>query len=159
MSRASVVLVGSFPPPIGGVAVHLERLQSLLTEDHQVSVVDLYAVKNKLDPPWLVRCGKTPPRNLWTAIRAFRRPRPDIVHYNVSAMDRFWVAGLLLIAVSRKAKRLLTIHSGSFGQSTRPWSSIRFRVQVGLIKLMDRVIVVNAGQARWLAAASREAWR
>ena len=115
LNRRGLVLIGSYPPPLGGCSVHVERLHHALAREYDVEVVDLYGDGDNNCESWLVRCGRTRPLNAFRALRALRRIHGSIVHFHVAGMDAFLAAGFPMLAVlPRGVRRVLTIHSGSF---------------------------------------------
>lgn len=146
--RPRVLLVGAYPPPPGGNSVHIERLSSLLASRYDVAVVDPYSsAPRDSDPPNVYRCKPRHPLDLARALRRLSDPEAAIVHVHVSAMNAFAVSGhALLRAVSRSARKVLTIHSGSFVRSYAAASTLRRNLIRSLLASFDRVVVVNDEQ-------------
>lgn len=155
--REKIVLVGSYPPPHHGMSVYLERLYGALSADFEVAVVDPYGLPAANDVAAVVRCG--PPRSP-RALGALRRQRARVVHFHVAAMDAFlWSAYPLLFAVGRRARPLLTIHSGSFvGRFSRgpAWRRALLR---DLMSRFFRIVTVSEEQYRFLRGLGVESER
>lgn len=117
-----MAIIGPWPPPVGGVSVHVSRLARLLGGDYDVAVFDPYRRENpgKAESPELpgvrvVACGGALLSPLLQLSRAVRRFDPALIHIHVSGMRRFALAGNLLLAgLPHQTPKMLTIHSGSF---------------------------------------------
>lgn len=144
--RPRVLLVGNYPPPAGGISIHIERLRDLLRRNSfDVEVLDLYGrQKNADDPPGVFRYGGRPPSNLLRARRHWRLNPPDVIHFHVTYLKAFELAGpWLLRSLPERAKRLMTIHGGGFVgfmASLSPW---RRRRLARMLLTFDRVVAVN----------------
>ena len=148
--RPDVVILGAFPPPLGGNSVHIQRLHASLTRRGQsVMVLDYLGVGPDHANTDVVRLRGRIWRKLAGVARvAARTPRGAIVHMHVSAMGRFkWIAPYL-VACFRRQPRVLTIHSGSFIRGAdRPG----LRAYLGwLLRRFHEVIVVNDAQRDFL---------
>jgi glycogen synthase len=148
-----VLLVGAFPPPPGGNSVHVERLAVLLSSAFEVEVLDPYVRTSlKGDPPNVYRCRPRHPLDFSRALRHLSDPGVAIVHVHVSAMNAFALTGHALVkAINRRARKILTIHSGSFERSYVRANRLRRGLMRSLIGSFDRVVVVNEEQRRLLA--------
>lgn len=141
-----VLLVGNYPPPAGGISVHIERLRELLLrQGHAVEVLDLYGrTANANDPPGVFRYGGRAPLNLWRAIRHWRKNPPDVVHFHVTYLRAFELAGgILLGSLPRGARRIITIHGGGFVRFMAGLSRWRRKRLGRMLQTFDRVIAVN----------------
>src|SRR5258708_7767239 len=140
-----ILIIGSYPPPIGGNTVHIQRLMTLLQNaGHHVRILDyLSPIQNKAQnvitlPPSVVY-------KLLPILRLARQTSTDtLVHFHVSAMGRFkWFAPFLCMLFWRNRK-LITIHSGSF-ITNMDHPLFRFYL-VFILRLFDCVITVSAEQ-------------
>lgn len=146
-----VVIVGSFPPPYGGNSVHVRRLSALLSEIYDVRVIDVNGSPVDTDPPSVIRCGTLLPLNLAKACFYLRTREPQIAHFHVSAMKNFVIAGNLLIrALPRSCKRMITIHSGSFVSTFHSGGWLKAQMSTSLLRGFDCIIVVNDKQRELL---------
>jgi glycosyltransferase involved in cell wall biosynthesis len=145
-----ILLIGPYPPPIGGNSVHVQRLLNLLIKDgNNVHVFDMFSKSPERRHPNLIVAGETVIQQLINLLKlAFTSPAKGIIHFHVSGMRRFrWLAPLLLLLFLRQAK-IITIHSGSFvAESNNLISRIFLRL---LVYLCKEIIVVNLGQADFL---------
>lgn len=145
----TIVLMGAYPPPVGGNSVHIQRLHERLQQDgFSCHVVDIY---NRPDvgvlPEDVVRFDGNRVFAVFKALVKLRRMRPEILHVHVSALKRFvlvwpWFA-LLLPAASR---RVLTIHSGSLAKSPllgRGWARL---LASWCLRSFDRLVLVSEAQ-------------
>ncbi len=152
MSSYKVVIVGGYPPPFGGITVHIQRLASILSQYYDVKVIDFYGKSTAADTPRrgieLIRIKGNMLGNLVYAIRELCNG-DGIVHLHISAGSN--LLRILCFLSARISKKLmLTIHSGSFaarlsGQGALARSFLRWMLQ-----WFDRIIVVNPEQQQML---------
>lgn len=153
-----VIQVGAYPPPYGGVSVHVQRLAALLAAlpGVQSNVLSFYGVAAAPAVHGAVRVqrlGSRVPKAVLQLLQAMHKIRPDIVHVHASALARLVLAGpLLLAAAPRGSTRLLTIHSGSFVDRYHNASSFSRWVLRRLFASFDRVVTVNEEQKATLVA-------
>ncbi len=145
-----VVLLGGYPPPVGGNSVHIERLaRGLVAHGYRCHVVDPYSAEpvvatNNIN---VSRVGGKGLRSLIKAALLIRKIKPDVVHMHVSAMERFVYAGPVLLLLSgRISRRVLTIHSGSFAQRFIKQLWLKRLFSIAFLKKFDTLITVNAEQ-------------
>ncbi len=146
----NILLISAYPPPIGGVTVHVQRLLSLLhNTGHHAQVLDYLNDKDYQKDRSVV----TLPHNLVGRVFAILHvaqstPGNTIVHFHVSAFGKFkWIGPLLSFLFWRQLK-IITIHSGSFVVETnkpRLRSYIRW-----LLCRFSHIITVNVEQAEYL---------
>lgn len=145
-----VLLIGSYPPPIGGNSVHIQRLQrELRSRDIECDVVDIYGTPGNIDyaSMGIYRVG---PANIIAVLKAIaimcKKPY-DVIHFHVSAMDRFAYAGLLFVmAIPKNSKSVVSIHSGQFSETYRTSSAIKKMLVKLIFKRFDQVIPVVSEQ-------------
>ncbi|MDA8442929.1 MAG: glycosyltransferase family 4 protein [Peptococcaceae bacterium] len=99
-----VGLIGPYPPPRGGISIHVERLAQALRA--QGIAVTVFAIPKKIDK--IGRLGKKITAITWLMHFIFC-PQMDILHIHLSNWrDR---AVIILIARMRKIKTVVTVHS------------------------------------------------
>lgn len=153
-----VVLVGAYPPPVGGNSVHVQRLQNaLIRRGIRCDVIDLYnagRVREECSGT-VYRYGGNPALALSKLPVRLRSLRPSVVHFHVSAFGKFnLVAPLLLSASPAESKTVLTIHSGSFVARYRKQNVMSRWLTRRVIRGMDRIIAVSSEQADLLRELS-----
>jgi glycosyltransferase involved in cell wall biosynthesis len=116
-AERAVVQIGAWPPPIGGVTLHIRRL-SLLLRDRgwRVTVIDVSG-KPKTFPPSIHGAVIHGPRGIQAcriAWRLARVPRRALVHIHVSAFRSVRFLIPLLPALFRRRRVILTIHDARF---------------------------------------------
>lgn len=145
-----LTIVGGYPPPYGGVTVHVQRLAEIASAEFHVEVLDLYsnANDNLLN---VRRCGIKKPFNLFRAMSILFSNGSDLAHFHVSAMGNFTMAGYpLLWSLRSRTRKIITIHSGSFSEHYRRsslWAKWTF---VRLLRKFDHIITVNSDQKKLL---------
>jgi len=132
-------LLGSYPPPYGGVTVHIQRLKETLVKkgfechvyDFDISQVsrsekDIILVKNPL---------------IW-AIRYLFSKKEDIIHTHNSDWRIRAMVGLLSLT---GAKTIISIHGESLKNSTSRENFIKKFLVIFFLKRSSFVIAVNQG--------------
>ena len=148
MSAYKVVIVGGYPPPFGGITVHIQRLASLLSKTYDVKVLDFYGRSAAEDRSQsgieLVRIKDNALRNFTYAIRQLCSGH-GIVHLHVSAGSS--LLRILCFVIAKVSKRLmLTIHSGSFAARVSEKGIFARVVLRWVLQCFDRIVVVNPEQ-------------
>lgn len=148
-----VVLLGAYPPPIGGNSVHVERLHERLKADRfRSTVIDMYGrADQQASPADVIRIGGSAPGLIARLFASVRRCAPDIVHVHVSAMRRFiYFWPLLMLVLPVGARKLLSVHSGTFVRDFEGAGPVRKYVLVSCLRCFAGIIVMNADQKRLL---------
>ncbi|MGE0642127.1 MAG: glycosyltransferase [Nitrospira sp.] len=148
MSAYKVVIVGGYPPPFGGITVHIQRLASLLSKNYDVKVLDFYGKSAPEDLNQhgieLVRTKDNALRNFAYAIRHLCSGH-GIVHLHVSAGSN--LLRILCFVIAKASKRLiLTIHSGSFAARVSEKGVFGRVILRWVLRRFDRIVVVNPEQ-------------
>lgn len=145
---ASILIVGAFPPPVGGNSVHIQRLHSMLVQDgHKCKVIDLYGRRDDSAPSSddVIRVGGG---NIIRLIKTFyflASLRYDIVHFHVSSMKRYLYVGLLYFIFIRSCTvKVLTIHSGSFPHFLNTLGFFKRKILKCIVDRFDCVIAVSS---------------
>jgi len=149
-----LLVVGPYPPPLGGISVHVKRLCELLQEDFSIRVADPYGIRRPRvegNPDWVLRLGPPGLLAMLRLLTTLRRMRADIVHFHVSAMQRLMLLGPVVSLVLRNADvRVLTIHSGSFVLAYSGLTQYRRRKLRYLLNLFDVIVAVNSAQSDFI---------
>lgn len=155
MSRKKITLVGAYPPPSGGVSVHIQRLAALLEERYEVEVLDLFSRTSEVlvdEGVKVVRPGGSSLARLRKGLAHLRTCSADVIHFHVSTMRNFCFVGHSLLLASRRARvRLLTMHGGGL-EARLDESGPTLRAVFGdLIHRFDFAILVSEEQERVFA--------
>lgn len=144
-----ILIIGAYPPPIGGNSVHIKRLhEALSARQIDCDVIDLYG-RPDAGLPDVAGVYRLGPANLWAVLRTMaliRQGSYDAVHFHVAAMDRFIYAGCLLLpSIPRRIKKIITVHSGQFVEN---FQNARYRLRLfrHVFSYFDHVIAVGAEQ-------------
>lgn len=153
-----VLVIGRYPPPIGGVTVHIQRLAAQLAQNaYDVSVVDLYS--GRVAKPSALGPGQQGSRledvqtpGVWKSIRYLRQMVSDaVVHFHVSDGGKFYGMAPLLLHCSRgAAKRVVTLHSGNWVERFRRLPLLQRYVAIWALRCFDDIICVNEQQQQEL---------
>jgi glycosyltransferase involved in cell wall biosynthesis len=141
MKQRKLALVGVYPPPVGGISVHIQRLCRALDERGiPVTVYDNTAGQKERE---VVYTGKI---ETW-ALRYLFTCREDVVHVHFLR----WQVRLLLSLLALRGKRvIITVHNMRGEEQPLPWWK---RLMVKLTgRLAHRLIVVNPTFVDRLAA-------
>lgn len=128
MFEKTIILVGPFPPPIGGVSVHTSRLISHIEDQHIVYKID--TSKNKLVQIFLL---------LTLLIKSLKKDSDFILHNHVFKM-KFNVI-LIFICNLFGVKYLQTVHS--FRLNSKQLSNTEIGLIKYILKKADNTIVVS----------------
>lgn len=145
-----IVLLGAYPPPVGGNSVHVQRLHERLVSDLMSShVIDVYGSADEVVPEGVLRFNGGRVLALLKGLLSLRALQPDLLHIHVSAMRRFVLAWpLIALLLPRHCRTVLTIHSGSFARE----SSWRQAMERTILLWFGRIVVVGQEQRTALLA-------
>ncbi|HTN85610.1 MAG TPA: glycosyltransferase family 4 protein [Sorangium sp.] len=154
-SGASVVLVGGYPPPYGGVNVHVQRVAHLVQQRFDVDVIDVHAPPSLPVAPTsfpVYRCdGGVAPMRLLRAMAYLRRRRRNIVHFHASALKNFAVAAFPLFwSLPPGTSKVITLHSGRLVSNYERSGPVEQRLVAAVLRRFDHCIAVNEEQVRFL---------
>ncbi|MEZ4698180.1 MAG: glycosyltransferase family 4 protein [Rhodothermales bacterium] len=146
-NQPTALLLGAYPPPTGGIAVHIKRLASLLVEaGFSVIVVDFYGRSpvSTDDGVTVMRVGRFNMLGFVRMLLFLLRSRFSVVHLHGSSFRRGALVSRALTSLIRARNRLVTIHSGSFVSF---YDSSSDRTQNHIRRLLDRFdTIVCVGQ-------------
>lgn len=137
----SVTQVGTIPPPIGGVSVHIFRLILALRERQiETTLLDLHWKLGK-DYNSAIRCAAKREKVLvllayWRKVLWSR----ELIHCHASRLTSFAVLNSVLCFAWKRSKVVVTFHTGE--RFPAP-GSIRYRMLVLLLRRVDAVICVS----------------
>ncbi|MBK8274815.1 MAG: glycosyltransferase [Nitrospira sp.] len=148
MSGYKVVIAGGYPPPFGGISVHIQRLASILSTYYDVKVLDFYGKPVAAHMPQqgieLIRIRGNILTHLVYAIRQLCSGH-GIVHLHVSAGNN--LLRILCFLIAKNSKKLVfTIHSGSFATRLSEQGVLTRSFLRWMLQWFDRIIVVNPQQ-------------
>jgi glycosyltransferase involved in cell wall biosynthesis len=144
VSKQKVAVIGPWPPPAGGVSVHVQRLASLLASVGDVIVVNPYQSVSTGNGQRVVGCGPPGLRSIVRMASVLGQEHADIVHIHVSGMNRFAYGGHLLVSLlPRSVRRMLTIHSGSFVPDFRAAGWLTRKLVTSLVRRFDLLVAVS----------------
>ncbi|MFT3931310.1 MAG: glycosyltransferase family 4 protein [Spongiibacteraceae bacterium] len=149
----NILLIGAYPPPTGGNSVHIKRLKETLSaKGCKCTVIDIYGNPTpEIRQPDIHRIGPAGFGALLKCISLIKKTPHDVIHFHVSAMERFLYAGhILTLFAESRAKKILTIHSGQFVDTYQSLPKIKQKVLSRLFHQFTHIIVVNSGQKRLL---------
>lgn len=143
-----VVLVGAYPPPFGGVQVHLVNLKKYLeSRGHDCFVINLG--KNKSIHHECVAS----PRTAMETARLLLRHRDGICHLHYGGTLHLRLILLtIFVGILFRRKCAVTIHSGGlpvWGIPSNPLKSLLIRKG---FKSLERIICVNGQIARYFGS-------
>lgn len=142
---AEVGIVGSYPPPYGGMSVHVQRLLGLLA-DGGVSCRAYDAVGNTSDPPRVVNIRRKPLR--WAVRALFSRRHRVYYVLTTKTPVRFW-CGLMAIFGHRVILRVggmsLSNAISSRGWLSRQATRFALRRVWGVVAVSDEIARLAAG--------------
>jgi len=144
-----VLMVGTYPPPYGGISVHIERLFWFLNSSKNIecSVLDTSGFNShcKIQENIMTVKGNKLVRFL-KIIEIIKSYKGNLIHYQVSAMGNFAFGGFMFTSVNREAKHIITIHSGNFTKKYLKSNAFMKRITKKTLERMDYIITVNEEQ-------------
>ncbi len=149
---ASACLVGPYPPPSGGVSMHIERLYSALTVQG-VSVTVLDHFSRGAQAAHVVGLRKNPVRYT----REIRRRTSDLTHYHHSRLDTL-VAAASGLSV-RSGHRVVTLHSHRIEQELGSSAPGVRAATTWALRRFDTVIAVSDAIAAIVSPVLRDGQR
>lgn len=135
-----VIIVGDYPPPHGGIAVHVKQLHRFMKEAGvDARVLDIGKGKHEAD-------DITPIRSWVEYAREVSRlaTSDDVVHLHISGNNgKAWaVAASLATKVTGRGGRLLTVHSGLMPKFAKQSVSNRLFIR-SAVRGYQKVIAVS----------------
>ncbi len=148
--ESKVLLVGDWPPPLGGIAVHLQQLYRHLKDSGvTVAVLDVGKGGHSCAD---VTPARTPAA-LARAVRAYAKEGYTI-HLHTSGNNRkSWLLALAVAQLAGSAPRVLTVHSG-LAASFLARSLLHRGLSFATCASYDRVVAVSEAVADALRQAS-----
>jgi len=140
----NVLLIGSYPPPYGGISVHIERLyQYLLKKENKCQILHTGSNNPQIDKNKdIVKIFKL------FKLMKIKKANP-IVHFHVSAL-RNLLKIYLLTSFFNKQRKIITIHSGAFIKNLMKQSTLRYVLLKKVLNNFYFIIAVNAEQKKLL---------
>ncbi|MCK4520286.1 glycosyltransferase [Candidatus Parcubacteria bacterium] len=136
MSKIKLALIGSYPPPYGGIAIHIQRLKRQLEEkEYECIVYDLKG-QNELIKENII-CIKNVKRWL---LRYFFFARENIIHYHNSDWKMRVVIGLMGLLGK---KTIISIQGASLEDSLKLASWFKKKIIILALKHTSFVIAAN----------------
>lgn len=132
MKKRKILLIGPYPPPYGGVSIHIKRLKPLLSARFEVDMVD--EAKVKKDNIFNIRSLKVGPylRKMLSA---------DIVHIHSGLLSlrlvHYLAAGIFF------KKRIITIHGYEPGRGV-------------VERMLDKLMLINCNKTIFVSTEIAE---
>jgi len=140
----NVLLIGSYPPPYGGISVHIERLyHHLLKKGNKCQILHTGSNRTLLNNN----------KDIFKIFEIFKlikiKKTNPIVHIHVSALHNL-LKIFLLSSFFNKQRKIITIHSGTFIKNLKKQSNLRYVLLKKVFKNFHYLIAVNAEQKKLL---------
>lgn len=147
-----ILLIGPYPPPIGGISVHIQRLLTQLNEGgHQAWVLDYTTphLEKAARQEKLIQLPSTTFAKVATLLKvAYGLAGNALVHIHIADLERFVWAGPLLILLFWRQKKMISLHSGSFIMRTDHWLGHLFLRL--FLSVFQHIVAVNVEQQAYL---------
>mgnify|MGYP003978446267 CR=1 FL=1 len=143
-NEKKIVLIGAFPPPYGGISIHIQRLHRyLLGKGYKCYVISpFYGHDKRRQVPNL---SYLPKKTAWIQFLILFYKllilRGAIRHYHVSSMGNFAKGGWLTMFIP--GKNVVTIHSGSFVGNMQKLPRIKRTILYWALLKANKLIAVN----------------
>ncbi len=147
--KLNVLLVGSYPPPYGGISVHIERLHRFINNRSDKCQI-LHTGFNKSE---LIKNNNI----IWVfdVIKLFKlKKTKSIVHIHASAF-RNLLKIYLLSRFFKNQSKLITIHSGTFNKKLNKQLKFKHYFLRKVLGNFNYIITVNIEQKQLLSNVLR----
>lgn len=144
-----VIHIGAYPPPYGGVASHVMRLDALCRDSGLSSaIIDGYGDPREAVPTGadIVRLRGSRLRKLTALALRLRRERADVVHFHLSSLSNFLWGAVPVMVATRGSRRIASLHSGSFVHSYTSAPAPVRRYMRAVFGRFDHVLSANVAQ-------------
>jgi len=136
----NVLLIGSYPPPYGGISVHIERLYQFLIKKGDICKI-LHTGSNNLQ-----LTNNKDIFKIFEIIKLFKIKKTNpIIHIHVSAL-RNLLKVFILSKVFNGQRKIITIHSGTFSKKNKNRLIFRNVLLKKVLKSFSYIITVNTQQ-------------
>ncbi len=136
--KADIAIIGAYPPPYGGISVHLKRFAKYL-DDSGFDYI-LYNLFSSAEKPPRIVSVHSGNRQLWFFSFCLRH-RCRIVHlHTVNWLSRLFFG---IIARFRPGRYLMTVHGRSIGEAARSSFFLKRWLTRWLTRQMDAIVAVN----------------
>lgn len=136
MTKCSVDILSVYPPPIGGISIHIKRFVHILEKKNCLyHVYDIFS-KEKDHLPNVTRIRYP---YLWY-LKYLLFSRQKIIHAHITGIILLYVYSLLTL---KKSKLIITIHSISIPNYIRKTSVFQKRIITWIINHTYKFITVN----------------
>lgn len=131
-----VLLVGPYPPPLGGVSSHVRQVAAeMQATGYRLGVVDHFGGR-RMAPPVVATLRRNPARYLLE----LSRRRAQVVHYHHAGRTSILLAAALARNTRRESRWLITVHNHSL---TPKRARGRSRVTGWALNQFDELIAVS----------------
>jgi len=144
--QLKVLLVGGYPPPYGGVTIHIQRLCQFLMDSGIDTKVVTHISDNHLSlekVPILIYLYGNRLQKYFQLRRVLKNTDVQIVHFHASVLDNLIVGGKSLVKLPKRSRKLLTIHSGKFIPAYHSRGFFYRLIVRRLLRSFDYLIAVN----------------
>lgn len=134
-----VLLIGPYPPPVGGISLYLSQLKEILINAGYVVMVLNTGSNKKIKMPGLINT-----RSSIDIFAQILKMDIDICHLNVAGKGHISLFyAVLFAAILRNKKIFLTIHSSNFFNYLSQVSGYKRLFSKYLLNHIDKYICVN----------------
>ena len=130
-----LAIIGTIPPPFGGVSVHIKRTLELLQRDD--IPYRLYDQTGKDNKDNIVACNSSP----FNFVRLMTRIPERVVHFHVNNLDALTLASFVLTA--RQRRYLITLHSEKPIRVFRNSNRLRRKLITRCFQKASHIVCVN----------------
>jgi len=144
LSHSHILIIGGYPPPYGGVTVHIKRFHEYCQEKNtRLKIVTQFGTA---DHPDVISLRGNKLKKLFHLIRIVRSFNGKIIHVHSSRLNNLLWGGWLIHWFGKSKIRVLTNHSGNFSIQTK--KTLRNILTNRFIKMFDYIICVNDNQQK-----------
>jgi glycosyltransferase involved in cell wall biosynthesis len=134
-----IIHVGKYPPPYGGVSVHIQRLTEFLLANNQDTLV--------INTSWVktIKNHVIAMNECKTFFYLLFRAKKAIVHFHIFTLKLIF----FIYLVAWKHKVIISFHNERFPDLIQSKGKFIFFAIIWMLKKMDRIIMSNTRCAQW----------
>jgi glycosyltransferase involved in cell wall biosynthesis len=134
--KPTIALVGPYPPPYGGISVHIQRLKEQLEKKGYECIVYDFGYSRESQEETIIRIKSL---KRWLP-RYFFFAKEDIIHYH----SPNWILRIIFGLMTFLGKRtIISIHGESFNDSLKSAGLLRTKIIIFALKRTSFIIALN----------------
>jgi len=150
-----LVQIGRYPPPYGGITIHVQRLTEFFIQNNiDCKVLDLFEHSGSAGahPLFVETLTETGWQRYLNLFQLIRRYEVDIAHIHVSDMGRLVWGAPALLRLLHCRRRVMTIHHGAFVENYKHKSKLERALICQTLRQLDVLVLPTEALRRQVIA-------